>query len=227
MTRKSGLLVAFIAGFLFLPAVAFAQDGGVSPEAPRKVAPRLGAAATQPAPRLPVPVVPPVEALAVRIVGLPVDETGHLIINDHPHGSRPVEVTNLPQSQVFAGFTAVETLPNIGVFGMTRLCAAEIPGSRMCTLQEALNTSDPPVLAAYVPAGWVRDEAISRQPVPTKSPIEPVPDPGLQPTPTAQNNQCLGWGSTEGWATTLTSDGSIGVRSCSESAPVACCRPKI
>lgn len=227
MSGRRSLFPIFVAGILFAPTVLLAQEDGSSGRS-RKVAPKIAAEKAIPAPRLPAPAPTPSPApLAVTIVGNPVDETGHLIINDHQHGPNLVEVVNPQRSHEFSGFTSVETLPNIGVFGMTRLCAAEIPGSRMCTLEEALSTSDPPASAAYVPAGWVRDEAVSRQPVLAKTPAEPIPDPGTLPPTAPQNNQCLGWSSVEGWATTLSSEGGIGVRSCAERIPVACCRPKL
>ncbi len=125
------------------------------------------------------------------------------------------------------GFTEAETLPNLGVFGLTRLCASQFPGSRMCTLSEALGTVTPPVAATYVPAAWVRDEAKTRQPVAVKSPSEPGDDDGDEAPAAAapENDQCLGWAATRGFATTVSSDGAVAVRPCGEAAPVACCAP--
>jgi hypothetical protein len=153
------------------------------------------------------PVVPSPEAVfEVKVTNFPYDDDGHLQVCDDHH-PKDVKVTNLSAPARLIGFTAVATLPNVGVFGLNDACHAEFqerfPEARMCELQEALATVHLPSFdQAATESAWVR------------SLLEGVAGP-----------QCGGWGSTQGEGLSISDTGVVSTLPCSQMASVACCAP--
>lgn len=158
---------------------------------------------------LPIPELPSPTAIDVNVVNLPVDHMGHLVTCEHAGDPKQVEVLNPMRRFELVGFTTGTTPPTVGVYGLTRLCQVEFPGTRMCTLGEALDTVNVPnIFVADPNAAWTRDDLI-------------VFDSGG----TGSVSSCRGWSSTTGVGLVITTSGSVSVRSCTNEAHVACCAP--
>lgn len=157
-------------------------------------------------PQIPEPSPPTEPTMLVSVTNFPIDLEGHLVMRDHSDQTavpRQVEVVNLSGPARIVGFTSATTLPNVGVFGMSRICGSEYTGSRMCDLYEALSTVDPPDLSSSGSEwAWIM---ASRDP--------------------SAHSQCGGWGSTQGEGPTLSREGVVSALPCNQSASVACCAP--
>lgn len=114
----------------------------------------------------------------------------------------PATAQTLPPQLV--GFTETTTLPVGGVFGLTNMCRAEFPGSRMCSAAEAQGTVVPP----EIPEGWLAWVRLTE-----------VADVGTPFT-------CDGWTRARaGSARGLSWEGAIAETGCLEANHVACCVP--
>ncbi len=110
-------------------------------------------------------------------------------------GSAPRELVGLTTLSYQGG----ETLP-----GFNAHCDSDFPGSRMCFLEEAVNTVDAPL--GLTRLAWVR--------------VSPTNTPGF--------NNCSGWRTTSRGATAMTFDpaAAVGIaKVCDGFRFVACCAP--
>lgn len=197
---------------------AFAVDGPTgAPANDARRAPHLAQLPKDDAPTpLPSPLPEqPVTAMNVNVLNLPLDEGGHLVICDHSAAPRKVEVTNPTARFQLVGFTSATTLPDVGVFGMSRLCQAEFEASRLCTIGEALDTVALPWLdPTPLDFAWVRDELTLGGAAGNGS-----------PSTGRQKLSCNGWSSTTGTGLVVSIEGGVSSAPCAEAARVACCAP--
>ncbi len=148
-----------------------------------------------------------------------------------PKPPRQVQIVNDPLAVITAppprfqlvGFTNATFAGDAGVLGMSRGCAVELPGSRMCDSLEVLETSAVPDLTGR-PRAWVRPS-----PVPGGTPGRVVDASGAQEEP--NNLTCIAWSfATSGNSgLTVSTDGSFFAEAsaergrCDVPRPVACC----
>ncbi|MGD2064066.1 MAG: hypothetical protein PVF51_10860 [Nitrospirota bacterium] len=159
----------------------------------------------------------------------PVDVT---VVNE-----APVPVTEQDRGYVshqFVGYTTAETEADIGIGGMTELCQAEIPDSRICSTREILESRDPtpPVQS---PTSWVLGEyEIMPNPASTTSPFlwrEKYSGNGDTVTDllTALRTGCEQMISPSSSYETVVYGGATGIffrTTCNGTRPVACCAPR-
>lgn len=144
----------------------------------------------------------------VEVGNLPATQevTGSVTIENLP-GVQQVEVVNQSccQDRPFrlVGSTMQTTNGGAGFFGMSALCASEFNGSRMCLLNEALQTLNPPSDLAH--ESWI--------------------DPGMEPR--NEITSCGGWiyMSSGFRGRVLRSNGRYPNIPCDSQLPVACCAP--
>ncbi len=109
--------------------------------------------------------------VAILLLPLTVAADGPIAVTEQCPASSPARFQ-------LVGFTAATLPGDSGLFGFTRACQAEFPGSRFCTLPDIFNTTTIPDLAVGTPLAWV--------------------EPGLARSsasgdPTSRN--CIGWSS--------------------------------
>lgn len=150
------------------------------------------------------------------------------VVNDVP----VVEQVRGHVSHQLVGYTTAETEANIGIGGMTELCQAEIPDSRICSTREILESVDP--IPPITSTSWVLGE------------YEILPNPTSATLPFLWREKYSGNGEAVELFTALrigceqfitpSSDyrtvvygGSTGIffrTSCNGTRPVACCAPR-
>ena len=108
-----------------------------------------------------------------------------------------------------------------GIRAMTELCHADYPGSRMCTVEEYVKTSNFPTAVA-ASAAWIYTDSVQAYGVGERSAYYDL----YMPTPiTFPSTSCYGWTHASSTGLTLLPQGSIQKDSlCSEARPVACCK---
>jgi hypothetical protein len=170
---------------------------------------------------------------------------------DPQHVVGAVEVTNLPATQDVAvtnlpavqdvnvvseslataiqlvGFTSAAFTADVGVFGFTLACQAELSGSRMCTSKEVVETTDIPsgltgtawVRPSFAPVGWGSASVLAL--------LDASGVPGVIGGGADGPLSCTGWSqasTTSGL--TVDSDGRFKASPCSSGVhSVACCAP--
>lgn len=138
-----------------------------------------------------------------------------------------VEVTNLPAPSrparfQLVGFTTTAQRGDAGVLAFTLACQAELPGSRMCSSVEVMETVELPTLVG-VPA-WVRPVLVPGA-VQTAGPGVQTDASGVE----SRNQQlsCDGWsfigGFTPNFGLTVSAEGRFRAMQCDGLRPVSCC----
>ena len=127
------------------------------------------------------------------------------------------EGTTSPRFE-FVGFSTATRDGDDGFFGMNLACQADLPGSRMCTSVEVIETIDIPT--GLTGEAWVRPVL---QPSGDSWAVDSVS--GVYALIT--NLTCRGFSSSQGGYTGLIvkPDGAFGDGSCLVYRPVACCAP--
>lgn len=135
-------------------------------------------------------------------------------------------------SHQLVGYTTVETEANIGIGGMTELCQAEIPDSRICSTREILESVDP--IPPITSTSWVLGEyEILSNPTSTTVPFlwrEKYSGNGeAADLLTVLRVGCEQFISPSSSYRTVVYGGSSGIffrTSCNGTRPVACCAPR-
>ena len=158
-------------------------------------------------------------------------------------GVKQVEVVNFPETQNVTGTVSVANLPagstrfqfvgvtaatftgNKGVGTFTLACQQEYPGSRMCTSQEILWTTDWPPQPAVPFVAWVHPTFVATS-------ASSVDVSGLDGhLPTFPDLTCGGWAALNLRGLAVNSDPSTGkygtfsIEPCNTAASIACCVP--
>jgi hypothetical protein len=154
----------------------------------------------------------PIRGTLVTVTNFPVTQNvnGEVSVTNLPAVQQvggTVNIGNLPTPTArlqLVGFTLATFPGGTGVFGLTRACQVEFPGSRMCLLEEALTTVNIPDLSSSGNFwAWAR---------------MPGADTG---------NNCNGWNDVSGGAIgrAIGRQGQYGDYSCDHVFSVACCAP--
>jgi hypothetical protein len=177
----------------------------------------------------------------VEIINFPDPQnvTGSVTVANEPltvqSGVDPVEVsgqvavTNLPACEApsrfqLVGFTSATFDGGAGIFGFTKACQVEFPGSRMCTSVEAMETVVIPLELAG--SAWLRPIYM---PISSDSARNIALDASgvylsiLSYTPFS----CGGWtdGAGTSYGLTINSNGGFTVAKCDQLLSTACCAP--
>jgi hypothetical protein len=169
--------------------------------------------------------------LPVLVACLPV-VVGPVVVAAQPKGKPPkqVQIVNDPLVVSSAsatrfqlvGFTPATFAGDAGVLGMSRGCAAEFPGSRLCSSVEVMETVGGPDLTGR-PRAWVRPVLV------LSTPNSAVDASGFDGQVNAFS--CVGWTFATGGNSGLTvsaeggffAEASAARGACDVARPVSCC----
>ena len=122
------------------------------------------------------------------------------------------------------GFTTATTDGDVGVLGLSALCAAEFEASRVCSSLEAIRTAELPTIAS-VDWAWITASLQPAVPGSTAAPGQTIGTDASGVTRDPNTFSCRGWKTAIGadFGLGISPSGKFDELTCDIARPVACC----